>query len=233
MRTLSFITTHYNEPDLLVDLCIKIRDFSAASAISCEVIVISLTPMPFGCVSQCSELISDFGSFRAYHLDACQDQILLILSGLRLSSGDAAFVVDPDSYKALDYLPEFLTKNACGMEIVFGKRVGRDGVSLCRRAMSAFFNLYIRTLFSLSIKDFNTGILLISKKAIDEYVRRHRNFNRIDFYKKYEGRTCEIEIKISEPKGRQSTYSVWRLFAVGVRRNIEAIQYILLLIRGG
>lgn len=74
----------------------------------------------------------EFGSQSAYS------------SGMRLATGDAVILLDGDLQDPPELIPEFVARWLEGYEVVYGKRVAREGPALMNAARKAFYRVFQR-----------------------------------------------------------------------------------------
>jgi dolichol-phosphate mannosyltransferase len=90
--------------------------------------------------------------------------------GFLNSSGDIIFFLDSDLDLSPDHIPEFLKYFDKADVVIGSKRHKKSNVKypLSRRVMSFFYQVMIRTLFSLDIKDSQVGIKAFKRKVLEE-----------------------------------------------------------------
>lgn len=88
-----------------------------------------------------------------------------VLTGLRVSAGDAVFFTDADrQFRIADF--GLLAGQIAAADMVVGYRLGRQD-ALHRRAISSTYHLLLRRLFDIRFRDVHCAFKLIDRRLLD------------------------------------------------------------------
>lgn len=144
-------------------------------------------------------------------------QLNASIQALASAQADAVVTIDPDMHRNISDVDEFIGKWRAGKQLVYGVRVVRTDVSCIRLYLSRGFNIVIRMLFDVPVRDINTPMVLVAADIIPLIVRHDakRGLVKVYFPHVLKGRFDEVEIRVMSPK-KVSAYSYSRLFWVGL-----------------
>ena len=151
-----------------------------------------------------------------------RDQLKAILWAIKKTKGEAIITIDPDMYKNIMDIPRFINSLEQGSEIVYGRRVQRNGVPFWRKILSFFYNQFVRHTLKITIRDFNSPMVLITQKAIKD-IPSNIMSPRVYLCMQYKEKTSEVSISTSEHNKKTSSYSFVSLILTGVNRVTEII----------
>jgi glycosyltransferase involved in cell wall biosynthesis len=93
------------------------------------------------------------------------------MAGLRMSSGDAAVVIDADLQDPPELIADMIERWRAGFDVVYAQRRSREGETLMKRLVSAVGYRVIRRIADVEIPE-NTGdFRLMSRRVVDEVLR--------------------------------------------------------------
>ncbi|MDR1569121.1 MAG: glycosyltransferase family 2 protein [Oscillospiraceae bacterium] len=102
---------------------------------------------------------------------------LAVTAGLDYASGDAIVIIDADLQDPPELIPAMLDKYREGYDVVYGKRISREGDSAFKKATAWGFYRLLNKLTSCYIPPDTGDFRLVSRKAADA-VRGMREHNR-------------------------------------------------------
>lgn len=144
-------------------------------------------------------------------------QLSASIQALQSVQADAVITIDPDMHLNISDIDAFIGKWREGKQLVYGVRVLRTDVSWIRLHLSRAFNVVIRVLFNVPVRDINTPMLLVAADIIPDIVRHDAKKGLVKVYFPHvlKDRFDEVEIRVMSPK-KVSAYSYSRLFLVGL-----------------
>ena len=113
-------------------------------------------------------------SYQCLHVKSKGDAIKMAWLSRK---ADVYIHMDADLSTDLKHIPELVGGIEDGNDVVVGSRYLKDSEverSLKRSVISFFYNTFMRTMFSLNVKDLQCGFKAINKKTLDEIVRQSR-----------------------------------------------------------
>jgi polyisoprenyl-phosphate glycosyltransferase len=96
---------------------------------------------------------------------------IALSAGLDHARGDAVVVIDADLQDPPELIPEFLAAWADGYDVVYGKRVSREGETAVKKATAYLFYRLIRKVSRVSIPRDAGDYRLLSRRAVDALKR--------------------------------------------------------------
>ncbi|EEI71136.1 MAG: glycosyltransferase family 2 protein [Lentilactobacillus hilgardii] len=93
---------------------------------------------------------------------------LAITAGIRYTSGDAVVVMDADLQDPPSVIVEMIKKWKEGAEVVYGKRVSRDGETFFKKITAAIFYRTLRKITSINIPLDTGDFRLMDRKVVHE-----------------------------------------------------------------
>lgn len=92
---------------------------------------------------------------------------LALTAALDAAEGDAVIVIDADLQDPPELIPQFIARWREGFDVVYGRRLERDGESWLKRATAAAFYRVIGRLSSTAIPADTGDFRLLSRRAAD------------------------------------------------------------------
>jgi dolichol-phosphate mannosyltransferase len=90
-----------------------------------------------------------------------------ILAGIQHAQGEAAVIIDGDLQDPPEVIPQMIKKWEQGFEVVYGKRIRREGESAFKRFTAFFFYRLMRVLSDTDVPKDVGDFRLIDRKVID------------------------------------------------------------------
>ncbi len=98
-------------------------------------------------------------------------------AGLDFAQGDAVVVIDADLQDPPELIQEFVKWWTEGYDVVYAKRVSREGETILKKVTAFLFYRFIRKMSEVSIPEDTGDYRLLSRRAVDSLKRlreRHR-----------------------------------------------------------
>ncbi|MQS75587.1 glycosyltransferase family 2 protein [Companilactobacillus halodurans] len=98
---------------------------------------------------------------------------LAITAGLQYTKGDAAVVMDADLQDPPEVIPQMIEKWHEGYEIVYGKRIQRDGETFFKKFTAKMFYRVFRKLATIDMPLDTGDFRLMDRKAVNQLLKLH------------------------------------------------------------
>lgn len=220
IEKLSIITTVCYSLEILERFAAAVNDFSRSVDFEVELLLID----DLGILSPSEErrltaLVSHFELVRSCRKSG---QLAAGVNALRKASGDVVITLDPDMYGNLKDISRFLKRYEAGYVLVYGRRVFRSDVSVVRKLASNAYNLLVRCVFFVSVKDVNTPMLLVAREIMPTIVsyRGENGLAKAYFPFLFSDRFCLVDIEVRVQSGN-SSYDYFSLLVLAFRQIIE------------
>lgn len=226
----SLITTVDPFPGIMDNFMEKLSDFSKDSQYSIELIIVdSLGHLDEESTARIASKAFPFEQKVLSPGAERRDQLKAILWALPEANGDVVIVIDPDMYENISDIPRFITSSESGNDVVYGRRVKRKGTPLWRLILSNIYNLTTRIITGISIHDFNSPMVLLSRSAVATVtnIPTHETSARLLLLEEMKTRLSEIEITVCCPLNKPSNYTIFPLIRTGFIRQAEVIQHLI------
>lgn len=102
---------------------------------------------------------------------------IALSAGLDHARGDAIVVIDADLQDPPELIPEFLARWADGYDVVYGKRISRDGETAVKKATAYLFYRLVQRVSRIRIPEDTGDYRLLSRRAVEalkQLRERHR-----------------------------------------------------------
>lgn len=156
-----------------------------------------------------------------------QGQLTALVKGVARADGEVVVTMDSDMHRNVADIERFVAEYLRGFHLVFAWRVFRKGVSGIRIALTAVFNFMARLIGGVSLHDFNTSMILLSREAVDmlKTMPEEAFSARLYLVHMLGGAVTEVQIETAELPGRKSTYSRSSRLLIFVERFLEVIRF--------
>lgn len=103
---------------------------------------------------------------------------IAMTAGLDASKGDAVIILDADLQDPPEMIPTFITAWEDGFDIVYGKRISREGESWVKKITAKIFYKVIRKISNVNIPADTGDFRLMSRRSVNELIRlrEHHRF---------------------------------------------------------
>jgi polyisoprenyl-phosphate glycosyltransferase len=96
---------------------------------------------------------------------------IAISAGIDYARGDCVVIMDVDLQDPPEVIPSLIDKWHDGFDVVYGRRVGRDGETLMKRATAAAFYRMLAKVSKIEIPNDVGDFRLMSRRVVDELKR--------------------------------------------------------------
>lgn len=174
--SLSVVIPCYNEEEVLAELLRRVNGVCAALPMEYEIILID-----DGSKDRTWEMLVEAASkdshLKVIRLSRNHGHQLALTCGLDQSAGDVVLVIDADLQDPPELLPEMLQKWQEGYDVVYGKRIRRDGEGVLKRFLAYSFYRVINRLTKMEIPEDTGDFRLLDQRVVEtlrELRERHR-----------------------------------------------------------
>ncbi|MBI5441901.1 MAG: glycosyltransferase family 2 protein [Deltaproteobacteria bacterium] len=164
--TVSVVVPVYNEEPVVFESYKRLKRVLEGLGETYELIFVNdgsrdATPVILGCICETDPTVRLLDFARNFgHQTA-------ITAGMDYASGDAVVVIDADLQDPPEVIPQMLAKWREGYDVVYGKRVGRQGETWFKRLTAAAFYRLLRSLTDVEIPVDAGDFRLIDRKVCD------------------------------------------------------------------
>ena len=145
-----------------------------------------------------------------------------IFCGFEHSEGDAVIPIDVDLQDPVEVIPKMIEKWKEGYDIVHGKRTKRKGESFFKKATSAMYLKFIKSISGLNIPKNVGEFKLFDRKVIDVMVNMDEHDRYLRGLSAWVGfKQTEVEFVRNERSAGETKYSVKKLFKLAGRSVIS------------
>lgn len=184
-----------------------------------------------GCTDKTAEIVSEFSNYKDNVKFLEYDERLGKGGGLRrafrAATGDIIGFTDADnSTKAKELIKLIRTLDLADVDVVVGQRYGGfNNIPLVRRVFSRGFNLLVRLLFRLNIRDTQCGAKVFRKGVVKE-VLSHLIIDDFAFDVNflYSAKKLEFKIKEVEIEWEHNEGSRVKLFSTTIKMFISLLK---------
>jgi glycosyltransferase involved in cell wall biosynthesis len=92
---------------------------------------------------------------------------IALTAGLDFARGDAVIVIDADLQDPPELIPELIAHWHEGYDVVYGKRVSRDGETWMKKVTARYFYRFIRFVSRVQIPEDTGDFRLLSRRAVE------------------------------------------------------------------
>jgi glycosyltransferase involved in cell wall biosynthesis len=174
----SIIVPVYNEQDVISQFHERLNSIVADLAVSCEILYVNdgSTDKTLNFIM---ELETKAASIRILDLSRNFGKEIAMTAGFDHAEGDAVIVIDADLQDPPELIPKLVAAWREGYDVVYAKRVSREGETFLKKATAkAFYRIIRRLGDEVSIPEDTGDFRLLSRRAVDALVqlREHHRF---------------------------------------------------------
>lgn len=165
---ISFVVPVYNEEETLPELASRLRSVMAEIREECEVVLVddgssdhSLRVLKS--LSQQDERFKFYGLSRNFGHQAA------LTAGVEHATGDAVIIMDADLQDPPEVAIDMIQKWYDGYDIVYGKRIKRDGETIFKKLTAAVYYRLLRKLTKLNIPTDTGDFRLVDRRALEAF----------------------------------------------------------------
>jgi glycosyltransferase involved in cell wall biosynthesis len=174
---LSVVVPVYNEQEVLPDFHERLSAVISSLPFACEVVYVN-----DGSADDTLEIISSFQSQdpRVALIDLSRNfgKEIAMTAGLDHAKGDAVIVIDADLQDPPELIPELVRHWQDGYDVVYAKRISRDGETFVKKATANAFYKIIQRVTKVPIPQDTGDFRLLSRRAVEavKQLREHHRF---------------------------------------------------------
>lgn len=161
--TLSVVVPAYNEEDVLPELQKRLSAVLEKMGVEWEIIYVN-----DGSTDGTLKVLSGFVNPRVSIIDLSRNfgKEIAMTAGLDHAQGDAVVVIDADLQDPPELIPELAKKWQEGFDVVYARRLGREGETLLKKSTAKLFYRVIQSLSRVRIPEDTGDFRLLSRRAV-------------------------------------------------------------------
>ena len=161
----SIVVPVYNEQDVLGEACKRLKDTMDSSGFSYEIILVDDGSRD-GTLPLAVKACKDHPEFKLISFSRNFGHQIAITAGMDFAKGDSIVVIDADLQDPPSVIPEMLKKwREEGYEVVYGKRIKREGDSFFKKATAKLFYRFLNSMTDVNMPVDVGDFRLIDKKV--------------------------------------------------------------------
>lgn len=176
-KVLSIVIPVFNEEDVLPEF--HRRLLSVVDSLPLEVEIIYIND---GSIDKTLEILEELQAVdpRVAILDLSRNfsKEIAMSAGLDFAHGDAAVIIDADLQDPPELITEFIRHWNGGFDVVYGKRMVREGEAILKKMTSYLFYRIIQKVSRVHVPEDTGDFRLLSRRAVDSVkkLREHHRF---------------------------------------------------------
>lgn len=209
---LSVVVPAYNEQDVLRDFHQRVSTILDSASIDGEIIYVN-----DGSTDNTLDVINKLRGedLRVAIVDLSRNfgKEIALTAGLDHANGDAVIVIDADIQDPPELIPEMVKCWLEGYDVVYGKRLYREGESFLKKATAHIFYRVIRIASRTEIPEDTGDFRLLSRRALEsirQLRERHRFMKGLFAWIGYPQKA--IPYRRVERKAGQTKWNYWGLW---------------------
>ena len=168
--SLSVVVPAYNEQEVLREFHRRLSTVLDREAITAEVIYVN-DGSNDGTLSVIESLREHDPRVAIVDLSRNYGKEIALSAGLDHALGDAVVVIDADLQDPPELIPEFIREWRNGFDVVYAKRISRDGETAVKKLTAHLFYRLVRRLTRVHIPEDTGDFRLLSRRAVDSLSR--------------------------------------------------------------
>ncbi|OMF24664.1 glycosyltransferase family 2 protein [Paenibacillus sp. FSL H8-0259] len=166
----SIIIPMFNEEEVIQETYRRIKKVMGATGESYELLFVN-----DGSMDNCAQMIEEYSywdeSVKLIDLSRNFGHQIAITAGMDYALGDAVVIIDADLQDPPELILDMIAEWKKGYEVVYAKRIKRNGESLFKKWTAALFYRILRYSTDISIPVDTGDFRLIDRKVCDELKR--------------------------------------------------------------
>jgi len=163
---LSVVVPAYNEQDVLPEFHERLATVLNGLALDCEILYVNdgstdKTPQLLQRLHEQDERVAILDLSRNFGKE------IALTAGLNKARGDAVIVIDADLQDPPELMPTLLEQWRNGYDVVYAKRVRRQGETLAKRFTAKLFYRFMRHIGDVKLPQDVGDYRLLSRRAVD------------------------------------------------------------------
>lgn len=172
---LSIVVPAYNEQEVLREFHRRLSLVLDELEFVCEVVYVN-DGSTDATVDVISELRINDSRVALVDLSRNYGKEVALTAGLDHATGDAVIVIDADLQDPPELIPELISTWREGYDVVYAKRIARDGESWFKKASAHLFYRVVQHFSRVRIPEDTGDFRLLSRRALDSLLKiRERN----------------------------------------------------------
>lgn len=138
---------------------------------------------------------------------------IALAAGLDYARGDAVIVIDADLQDPPELIPELVRQWRRGHDVVYGKRVAREGETWFRKTMAHAFYRVIQAVSRVKIPEDTGDFRLLSRRAVEALrrLKEHHRFTK-GLFAWIGYRQKAVEYRRQQRHAGRTKWSYWKLW---------------------
>lgn len=165
-QCLSVVVPVYNEKEVLHEFHKRLSSVLTALPLDYEVVYVNDGSTDIT-LSVLEEIKRDDSTVGVVDLSRNFGKEIALTAGLDYCKGDAAVVIDADLQDPPEVIPELIAGWREGYDVVYAKRISRDGETFIKKATARVFYRVIQAISRFKIPEDTGDFRLLSRRAID------------------------------------------------------------------
>ena len=163
---ISIVVPVYNEEEILAEFHRRLINVFTSLPYALELIYVN-DGSSDGTLAIIGKLIADDNRVALLDLSRNFGKEIAITAGLDHATGEAAIVIDADLQDPPELIPDLIAKWSCGADIVYARRVSRDGETWLKKTSAAAFYAILKGVSRTPIKRGVGDYRLLSRPVLD------------------------------------------------------------------
>jgi len=165
-KLITVVVPMYNEEEVIAETCRRLREAMDGAGAEYEILLVN-----DGSRDKTAEIAAGIcaadARFRMISFSRNFGHQVAISAGMDYAQGDAIVVIDADLQDPPSVIPQMLEKWREGYEVVYGKRLSREGESAFKKMTSRLFYRFLRSMTEVGIPVDVGDFRLIDRKVRD------------------------------------------------------------------
>jgi polyisoprenyl-phosphate glycosyltransferase len=209
---LSVIVPVYNEEEVLLEFHNSLSEVLNAMSVNAEIVYVN-----DGSTDKTLILLHTLrdNDLRIAILDLSRNfgKEIALTAGLDYASGDAVVIIDADLQDPPELIPELLKHWREGYDVVYAKRIAREGETILKKATARAFYSLMQKVGRVKIPENAGDFRLLSRRAVDalkQIREKHRFMKGLFTWIGYQQK--EVPYRRDPRYAGKTKWNYWRLF---------------------
>jgi glycosyltransferase involved in cell wall biosynthesis len=209
---LSVIVPVYNEEEVLLEFHNRLSEVLNAMSVNAKIVYVN-----DGSTDKTLILLHTLrdNDLRIAILDLSRNfgKEIALTAGLDYASGDAVVIIDADLQDPPELIPELLKHWREGYDVVYAKRIAREGETILKKATARAFYSLIQKVGRVKIPENAGDFRLLSRRAVDalkQIREKHRFMKGLFTWIGYQQK--EVPYRRDPRYAGKTKWNYWRLF---------------------
>ena len=211
-RDISVVVPAYNEQEVLAEFHRRLAAVMATLGMSWEVVYVN-DGSTDATLSVLHRLREDDAHAAVINLSRNFGKEIALTAGLDHATGAATVVIDADLQDPPELIPEFVRQWKQGADVVYARRVARDGETFLKKLTARLFYRVAGRLGRVTIPSDTGDFRLLGRRALDELLRlreQHRFMKGLFVWVGF--RQVAVEYRRDPRYAGHTKWNYWRLW---------------------